>query len=74
LSHSHPSGHSIATLAGTNTNHNQKITAGVANNIDTKTTATLNDVASGCNLQGERDEIILNVTVFVVGLHRGNME
>jgi hypothetical protein len=71
VSHSHPSGQSIATLAGTITNHNQKIKAGDVNTSDTKTTARLDDMASGCNLKGERDEVILNVTAIAVRVRVG---
>jgi len=49
-SHQHSSGHSIATLAGLITNHNQNITAGVANSSDINTTVSLDGVASCCNL------------------------
>jgi len=52
-SHLHSSGHSIATLAGRTTNHNQNITAGVANSSDTNTTVSLDGMASCCNLNRE---------------------
>jgi hypothetical protein len=42
----HSAGHIIATLAGTITNHNQKITAGVANSSDSNTTVSLDGMAS----------------------------
>jgi hypothetical protein len=76
VSHRHRSGHSIATLAGTITNHIQKITAGDANSSDTKTTATLDELARACNLQEERQrererkELIVSITVWVVGVWR----
>jgi hypothetical protein len=54
VSHKHSSGHSIATLAGTITNHNQNITAGVANSSDTNTTVSLDGMASCCNQHRER--------------------
>jgi hypothetical protein len=47
------------------TNHNQNITAGVANNSETNTTVILDGMAS-CNLWRERKKLILNVTVVVV--------
>jgi hypothetical protein len=52
-SHLHSSGISIATLAGTITNHNQNITAGIANSNDTNATVSLDGVASCCNLERE---------------------
>jgi len=72
-SHLHSSGHSIATLAGTITNHNHKATTGVANSRDTNTTVRFDGMASCCNLQREkkRVELIRNVTVFVVRVWGG---
>jgi hypothetical protein len=55
LSHTHPSGHSSATLAGTITNHNQMITAGVANSSDSNTTVSLDGAAACCILYRERE-------------------
>jgi hypothetical protein len=49
----HSSGHSIAILAGTTTNHNQNTKAGVANSSDTNTTDSFDGMASCCNLQRE---------------------
>jgi hypothetical protein len=46
LSHLQFSGHSIATLAGTITNHNQNIRAGDAKRSDTNTTVSLDGMAS----------------------------
>jgi hypothetical protein len=63
-SHRHSSGHSIATLTGRITNQNQNVTAGVANSSDTTTTVCLDGMASCYDLL--REELILNVTVFVV--------
>jgi hypothetical protein len=63
-SHNHSSGHSIATLAGTITIHNQNTTAGVANSSDTNTTVSLDGMASCCNLQ--REDLTVNVAVLVV--------
>jgi hypothetical protein len=37
------------------TNHNQKITAGVANSSDTTTTVSFDGMASCCNLYRERN-------------------
>ena len=73
LSHVHFSGHSIATLTGTITNHNQNNTAGVAKSTETNTTVSLGGVASCCNLQRERERergMILNVIVFVLRVWR----
>jgi hypothetical protein len=53
--HRHTSGHSIFTLAGTITNHNQNKKAGVANRSNTNTTFSLDDMASCCNLQREKN-------------------
>jgi len=71
--HSHSTGHSIATLAGTITNHNQNATAGVANSSDTNTTVSLDGMASCCNLQREREEMIVNIIVLVVRVWEGNI-
>ena len=75
-SHRHPSGHNIAILAGTNTNHNPKITADDANKSDTKTTATLDDMASGCDLQKQRERGTDTecYCVYCEGLGEGNIE
>jgi hypothetical protein len=54
-SHQHPPGHSTATFAGGITNHNENITAGVANSSDSNSTVSLDGMASCCNLQRERD-------------------
>ena len=62
----HSTGHSNVTLARTITNHNQNTTTGVANTSDTNTTVSLDGMASCCNLQREREKLILNVTVFVL--------
>jgi hypothetical protein len=66
--HSHPSGHSAATLAGTITNRNQYTTAGVANSRDSNTTVSFDGLASCCNLERERETevMIIQVTVFAV--------
>ena len=56
-SHRHSSGHSIATLAGTITNHNQNIRTGVANSSDTSITVSLDGMASCCNLHREKNYI-----------------
>jgi hypothetical protein len=55
VSHLHLSGHSIATLAGRVTNHNQNIITGVANSSDTNTKVRLDGMKSCCNLQRERN-------------------
>jgi len=57
-SHQHSSRHSIATLAGCITNHNQNITAGVANSSDTTTTVSLSGVAICCNLMAWQAAVI----------------
>jgi len=64
-SHLHPSGHSFASLACRITNHNQNNITGVANSNDINTTVRVVRIAACCNLQREREELILNVTVFV---------
>jgi hypothetical protein len=64
MSHSHPSGQSIATLVGTITNHSQNITAGVANSKDSNSTVRLDGMASCCKLQ--REKIVLNNNWLVV--------
>jgi hypothetical protein len=66
MSHLHSAGHSIATVAGQITKHNQYRRAGVANSSNTKVTISRDGMASCCDLQREREEMILNVTVFVV--------
>jgi len=84
VSHRHPSGHNIATLAGTITKYNQNIRAGVANSSDTNTTVSFDGMESCCNLHRQRgnyseycvvvrvwgvryrEELILNITVFIV--------
>jgi hypothetical protein len=65
-SHSHPSGLPTADIAGRITNHNQNITADVANSSDSNRTMRVDGMASGCNLQREREELIVSVVVFVV--------
>jgi hypothetical protein len=55
LSHSHPSGHSTATLTGTITKHNQNITAGVANSMDSNTTVSIDGTKISFNLHRERE-------------------
>jgi len=54
-SHSHSTGHSMATLAGRLTKHNQKIRRGVASSSDSKTTFRLDGMANSSNLQRERN-------------------
>jgi hypothetical protein len=51
--HLHPSGHNLAALARTITNHNQNMTAGVATSSDTNTTVSLDGMSSCCNLHTE---------------------
>jgi len=70
-SHMHSLGHSIATLAGWTTNHNQNVTAGVANSSDTNTTVTLDGMASCCNLHRERGTDIECYCVCCEGVGRG---
>jgi hypothetical protein len=59
-------GHSVATLAGTITNHNQN-TTDVANSSNTNTTTSLDGITSCCDLQRERGrgELILMFDVRV---------
>jgi hypothetical protein len=49
-SYLHSSGHSIATVAGRITKHNQNATAGVANSSNTNTRVSLEGMAKYCNL------------------------
>ena len=58
LSHLHSSGHCIATLVGSVTNHNQNIITGVANSNDTNTTVSLDGMAMFCNLHTERETVV----------------
>ena len=70
-SHRHFSGQSFATLAGSITNHNQNITAGDVISSDTSTIVSHYGMANCCILHREREELILNVTVFVVRIWGG---
>jgi len=54
IPHQHFSGHSIATLAGRITNHNQNVTAGNANSSNTNTTVIRDGIANCCNQQRQR--------------------
>ena len=73
MSHVHPSGQFITTLAFTITNHNQK-TAGVAKSIDTNSIVSFDGMASCCNMQRERRTGTECYCVGSVGLGEGNLE
>jgi hypothetical protein len=54
-SHLHFSGHALASVVGWIINHNQNVTAGVANSSDTNITVSLDDMASFLDLHRERN-------------------
>jgi hypothetical protein len=63
VSQLHSSGHPIATLAGSITNHNQNTAVDVANSSDTNSTTSVDGMAGCCNLH--RQELMLIVTVLL---------